>query len=145
MDKFLTTSIQEIMTDSPVTAHPDMIMTEVAKIFELNNFHHLPVLNEQKKCVGIISKSDYLLIQDKFTKFSEARSTNNNQKFLRSLLVSEVMSEEIVSIKPANTVNDAIKIFLKNNVHSVIVANESKFLGIVTPYDILSVLNLKFS
>lgn len=44
-----------IMTSNLVTSYPDMIMTEVSRIFEENDFHHLPVIDKDERCLGVIS------------------------------------------------------------------------------------------
>lgn len=92
------TRISDIMTSHLVTSYPDMIMTEVSKILDANTFHHLPVIDENDKCVGVISKSDYYQLQDSFTKMNGKQATINNQLFFRSLLASVFRKEHDFTI-----------------------------------------------
>lgn len=132
------TRISDIMTTHLVTTYPDMIMTEVCKILDENSFHHLPVIDENDECVGVISKSDYYQLQDSFTKMNGKQATKNNNMFFRSLLASEVMTPNPECIYQTASINDAIKVFLKNRVHSIVVIDKNnKCIGIVTPHDIL--------
>lgn len=132
------TRISDIMTTHLVSSYPDMIMTEVSKLLDANSFHHLPVIDENDHCVGVISKSDYYQLQDSFTKMNHKQATKNNAMFFRSLLASEVMTPNPESLLQTASMNDAIKIFLNNRVHSIVVTDQdNKCVGIVTPFDIL--------
>lgn len=141
----LQLAVHNIMTPDPVSVSPDMLMTEVAEIFTKHNFHHIPVINETKRCIGIISRSDFLQLQDKFTKFNCVTSDTINQQYFDSLLVSEVMTLNPVSLEKDETVQDAINIFEDNTIRSVVVLKDGVCVGIVTPYDILTHLNNNFA
>lgn len=141
MQNILTVKIDDLMTSNFVSAHPKMIMTEISEIFEKNSFHHLPVIDEENKCIGVISKSDYYQLQDVFTRLNTERSQEKNRMMFRSLIASEVMSKELVSLPIRASVYEAIDIFLKNKIHSIVITKEEKCVGIMTPYDILEFLN----
>ena len=129
--------ISEIMTSMVVSIGPNTIMTEIAEIFESNSFHHLPVLDGEGCAVGVISSHDYFKLQHNLSKIDSERSEMFNTKLFRSLIAEEIMTKDPVCLAPSNTLSDAIDIFLKNQVHSILIANNAKCIGIVTPYDIL--------
>jgi len=133
--------LNTIMSENLVSAYPDMIMTEVSTIFEKYNFHHLPVINDSGVCVGVISKSDYYQLQDQFTKFNRDCANKNNKMLFRSLLASEVMSKELELLSINDTVQSALEIFLENKLHSIVIHDKGKCVGIVTPHDILNLIN----
>lgn len=135
------TKLGQIMTSNMVCSFPDMIMTEVSQIFDQHDFHHLPVIDKDGKCVGVISKSDYYQLQDQFTRSNKRSAEINNKLLFRSLLASEVMSKEPKSLRVDDTIGSAIEIFLENRVHSIVIEDEDKCKGIVTPYDILKLIN----
>ena len=112
-------------------------MTEVAEIFENNSFHHLPVIDEDDMCIGVISKTDYLHLQDKFTRFGAGRCAKGNKRFFASLLAKEVMSPFPQSVQLDDDFQKVVDIFLKNQIHSVVVNDGDKFKGILTTYDII--------
>lgn len=140
MNNINNKQISNITTRNIITSYPDMIMTEVSEIFETNSFHHLPVLDEEDKCVGIISKSDYHQLQDKFTRLNNKEAEKFNTKFFKTLLASDVMTENPVCLALTATVKDAISIFLDNKVHCIVVNDIDKCIGIITPYDILKLV-----
>lgn len=140
MEKLTNTKLALIMTRNLICAFPDMIMTEVSKIFEAHEFHHLPVI-DNNVCVGVISKSDYYQLQDTFTRKKIESAEKNNWMLFRSLLASEVMSTDPESLQVDDTIESAVEIFMENRVHSIVINDGDECVGIVTPYDILKCIN----
>ncbi len=132
--------VNEIMTTQLVSAHPDTVVTKVSELFENNTFHHLPVLDENDVCLGVISKSDYYIIQDQMTKICKERAERSNQLLWRSLLASEIMTSPIISLDSGADISQAVDIFLQNQVHSIIITEENKCIGIVTTFDVIKTL-----
>lgn len=141
MQNILIAKIDDLMSSNPITVKRDTIMTEIKELFDNNSFHHIPVVEETGKCIGIISKSDYHQLQDVFTRLNLERSKKNNERYFKSLIASEVMSEEVVSLPITGDIYKAIDIFLDNKIHSIIITKDEKCVGIITPYDILEFLN----
>lgn len=140
MENIRNTKLGTIMTRNLICSYPDMFMTEVSRIFEENEFHHLPVIDKEV-CVGVISKSDYFQLQDQFTKSKHKSAEKNNRLFFRSLLAAEVMTADPESLQVSDTIGAAMEIFLQNRVHSIIIKDDDKCVGIVTPFDILKCVN----
>lgn len=108
---------------------------ELPHTFQPLNESTIPVVNNNGDCTGIISKSDYLQLQDKFTRISGKLAKKTNDKFFQSLLAKEVMTENPVTANKDTRVKDVIKIFLDNNIHSVVITENEKVIGITTPFD----------
>lgn len=135
--------LSEIMTTELVTVSPNDNMETVDKIFKENDFHHIPVVDEDKKLMGLISKSDYLIMCDSMSIFQNGEGKAQNKRFFHSILVKDVMRKNLAKLKPDNTVMIAAGFFKENLFHAVpIVDEENKLLGIVTTFDLL---NLAYS
>ncbi|MFT5166712.1 MAG: acetoin utilization protein AcuB [Saprospiraceae bacterium] len=135
--------LSEIMTTNLVTASPGDTMETVEKVFKNNDFHHLPIIDSDRKLVGILSKSDYLMMCDSMTIFKNINKEMQNRRFFHSVLIKDVMKKNIAKLKPDNTVMVAAGFFKENLFHAVpIVDDENRLLGIVTTFDLL---NLAFS
>jgi CBS domain-containing protein len=135
--------LSEIMTTNLVTASPGDTIEVVEKIFKNNDFHHLPIIDSDRKLVGILSKSDYLMMCDSLTIFQNVKKESQNKRFFHSILIKDVMRKNIAKLKPDNTVMIAVGFFRENLFHAVpIVDDENRLLGIVTTFDLL---NLAFS
>ena len=130
--------ISNLASTEIISAEPNQLMTEVCHIFDQNDFHHIPVINEENVCVGVISKTDYLQLQDKFSKFGYKSADVNNRVFFRSLVAKDVMSPEVVTLEYDDPLDKAIKIFHQNKIHSIVITKDGSFYGILTPFDLLA-------
>ncbi|MBK9016645.1 MAG: CBS domain-containing protein [Saprospiraceae bacterium] len=134
-----TTTIANIMTRDVFFAHPDDTMQRVDELFTANNIHHIPVIDNDSRVVGIVSKSDYLKILHGFTLFKTEKSVEYNKAILRSLLVSEVMTKQVATLQPEDTVDIAAGYFRENLFHAIpVVDRQKKLVGILTTFDMLN-------
>lgn len=129
--------VKEIMTTTVMKVGPLDSMQKVAKIFKQEHFHHLPVVMEDEKIVGIISKSDYLQLLHGFTLFKTNESNQFNEAVMQSLLVKEVMTKPVVTVDEEDTVQYAAEIFRENYFHALPVVKDGVIKGIITTYDLL--------
>jgi CBS domain-containing protein len=56
--------VRDIMTSPLITVNPEMTIFECAKLMNEKKIHHLPVMDENGKVVGIISATDFLVIAE---------------------------------------------------------------------------------
>ncbi len=133
-----TTRVADIMTEKVIVVRPEETMDAVQDIFRKNNIHHIPVL-DRGRVVGMISHSDYLKLLHGFTLFKTKKSDEYNDAILRSLLVREVMTRQVATLGPEDTVELAAGFFRENLFHALPVVDEENMLvGIVTTYDLLN-------
>ncbi len=133
------TKLSEIMTTDLVTVDSDTTVDVIEKIFDENDFHHIPVLKKSGELVGIISKVDYIMICDRMTIFQKHYNEHINSRFFKSLLAEEIMSTYLATAEPTDTVAFAASLFKENLFHSLpIVDKEDKLLGMVTTFDLLN-------
>ena len=136
MDK--NTKIKEIMTTNVITLRPYDTMDKVKEVFDQNNIHHIPIIGSNK-IVGIISQSDYLKILHGFTLFKTQNSETYNNAILRSLLVAEVMTRQVATLSPEDSIQIAADHLRENHFHALPIVSENKELfGIVTTYDLIN-------
>ena len=55
------------------------------------------------------------------------------------MLVSEVMTKEVITISPVDTIEDAVELMTKHNIKKLPVLDGDKLVGIVTSTDIVVV------
>ena len=130
------------MTTDPIYVQKLTVMDKVALIFEKRNIHHVPVMDDNNHCVGIISMSDFLQLQDKFSRFNLEDSLKASMKFMRSLTAREVMTPDPVTIDIDDPISKAIELFLQNVYRALIVTDSEKMVGIIKPYDILQEISI---
>ena len=132
-----TTTVGQIMSTPVITVGPDDTMKRVQDIFRMNNIHHIPVVLDGK-VAGIVSKSDYLRLLHGFTLFKTEKSAEYNDAIMRSLLVGEVMTKQVATLSPEDTVEMAAGFFRQNLFHALPVVSKGLLVGIVTTFDLIT-------
>ena len=62
---------------------------------------------------------------------------------MKNVRVSDVMTRNVVSVKPDTTLLDCAKVFVKNKVGSLVVVDKKRLVGFITQGDILWALTKK--
>ena len=133
-----TTPISKIMTRKPASVGPLDNLDTVRGIFEVQGFHHVPVVQDGK-LIGMVSYTDYLrVIRDLYDNPQDQRV---NERLLNAVLVNEVMTEHLVCLAPSDTVEDALRIFKTNHFHAVpVVEGDRRLVGILSTFDLIKML-----
>ena len=140
---FASTTVKTIMTRHPETVTPSNNMEICRTIFEKFGFHHIPVV-EGETLVGLVSYTDYLrTIRDVFKNPADEQT---NTQLLKSLLVKDVMTKNLLCLNPDDTIEDAMRVFKANQFHSLpVIDAEGKLEGIITTHDVLKILEQVFA
>ncbi len=125
------------MTSTIDFVYPDTPMTQVAKLFDVRSYHHLPVLSEEGAPLGVLSRHDFHRVQHHFTHLGWQNLKKENEYFLDHLLTREVMSADPKTLDVDDPIKKALDVFLENKVHSILVCSHGQCVGIITPFDIL--------
>lgn len=121
-------NVKDFMSKDLFVISEETKVLEFSKSLEPRKVHHVLVENGQKELVGVISNVDI----------------NRNNLFLyeEGLLAKHIMTEELITLTEDAILKDALKIFLENYVRSIpIMSVDNQVTGIVTPYDIMYLLN----
>ncbi len=128
-----------LMTTDLVTVSPNTTMDKVGEIFKENTFHHLPVVDSNNKIVGIISKSDYLVLCDSMTLFRKEIEETHNKRLLGTLLAEEVMTKQLAKLKGSDPLSMAVGFFKENLFHAIpIISDDERLLGLITTFDLIN-------
>jgi acetoin utilization protein AcuB len=103
----LDTSIQEVMSSPVITVKEDDDFALVQEKIALYDVRHLPVVNEAGSIVGIISQRD--LYQIHSPRRLEDGSWYYDKEALNQFLLKNVMFPKPFTLKPDNTLYDAIE------------------------------------
>ena len=113
-------------------------------MFESAKFHHVPVVEDEVP-IGIVSKHDYFKLLDSRTLLKMENFDKKNKKWLGALTVKDVMIKNPFCLQQDDLIGNALNVFLENEIHSIIVIDGKKIVGILTPYDILRGLSLEIA
>ncbi len=131
--------ISQLMTTDVITLHPDDSLLKVEEIFTTHDFHHLPVVDENKVVKGIISRQEFHKMQHSLTIFNTKSAKKHNHSVFNATLVGEIMTKQIAKLGPEDTALIAAGFFRENLFHALPIVNkEEKLVGMLTTYDLLT-------
>lgn len=141
--------VREIMQVNVITVKPETTVGELADILSQNNISGVPVVDGQGGVLGMVSEAD-IILQDAdlhfpyYIQFLDSviylQSVHKFEERFRKAIgskVSEVMSEEVVSVSPDATVREVATLMADRNVNRLPVTQNERLVGIVTRGDIV--------
>lgn len=131
--------VKEVMTSMVSCVRTIDSLKSIKEIFTNHSFHHLPVINEQGKTVGIISLSDYQKIVEIFSILNDFGVARSNINSVRSITANEIMTKPVVTIHRDATIEFALGFFRENLFHAMpVVDDEERLVGILSTFDLLN-------
>lgn len=137
--------VRDVMTTHVHTVPEESTFKEMVSLLTKHKISGVPVVNENKKVIGIISEKDLLnalfpsqkqFYQDikYFSNFENEESEIRGKA--AKLKAKDLMTRNVVSIKPDDHILRACSLFLTHNIRRLIVVKDDKLVGIVTTNNI---------
>ena len=131
--------LSEIMTTNVISLSENDLVIKIDEIFEMNNFHHIPIIDQQGVVIGMIARSDYDVLASSMSFFNREAGLTDNKEIINSLKLREIMKTPVVTLRPDDTVQIAAGIFKENLFHAIpIVLRDGVLVGIVTTFDMIN-------
>ena len=130
-------SVYQIASTALITIQVGQKLSEARKLMQVNQIHHVPVVNGTK-LVGLLSAVDLASLS--LTSFgSDERA--NDALLDNQFSVEDVMSKNMVTIKPTTSVREAAEMLAEGHFHSLPIVDKSdNLLGLVTSTDLIRYL-----
>ena len=121
-----TLTVNQIMEDAVITCTPLTLGVAVAQLLTERNFGSVPVVDEHKMLLGLISEFDLL-------------KAMTNGKDLRTVMAGEIMTleEDLVTVAADLPIMDLAKILEESHLIRVPVVTSKTLVGIVARRDIV--------
>ncbi len=113
--------IKNVMHRGAITCAPNAALHQVIRLMQEAGVHAV-VVTEGEKALGIISHIDVI------------RHYGEN---LSRLYAKDIMSTQLISVKPEDTLEKAINLMLKNKVRRLPVVEGEQVVGLVSTSDVL--------
>ena len=118
----MNVKVNELMTESVVTAQPHHTVEHVRKLLENNKVSAVPVVDSENSPVGVISATD--LVRD-----------------LKSgTPISNLMTEKVYTVPQYDDVSTAARVMRNHKIHHLVVTDEQKVVGVLSSFDLLKLL-----
>ncbi|MGB7630974.1 MAG: CBS and ACT domain-containing protein, partial [Candidatus Deferrimicrobium sp.] len=118
-----------------VTVAPGASLEEAARRLKAHRIHHLPVVEEGNRLVGIVSDTDL-----RNATLGGMIGGSDRGDSGRPVAVGEIMTRDVVTLSPGDTLDDAMLALSRERIGALPVVEEERLVGIVTKADILSAL-----
>lgn len=120
------------MTKEVVTAKKDTTLPDAHKLMEDNKIRRLPVMRKGK-LVGIITRGD---VRGAEPSQATSLSVHELHYLLARLTIDEIMTKDVFTVRPDDTIGDAAKLMMDNNISGLPVMENGELVGIITESDI---------
>lgn len=118
--------VRDIMTERPECCSPRSSVQEVAKAMAARDCGEIPVLDEQRRPVGVVTDRDI------------ACRAVAQAKDPKQTAVNEIMSSPVVTVKPETSLEDCCKTMEQNQIRRVPVVDDAgQCCGMVSQADIV--------
>ena len=140
MTSIKNTTLDQVMQTSVITLSQYDTVTQAVETFKKHRFHHIPILDDDKQIVGILSQTDINKISWGKSLFQNQRNDELNRSLYETLLIADVMTRNVHFLFPNQTVGQAVKIFDSGQFHAIPIIENGEVVGIVCPQDIMNII-----
>ncbi|MEM7770390.1 MAG: CBS domain-containing protein [Cyanobacteria bacterium P01_E01_bin.6] len=144
------TVVADIMTHEPIVVTPETSLKTAIQLIANNRIGCLPVINDDKKIVGIISDADlmwqetgvqlpaYIMILDSVVYLENPAKRDRDLHKALGQLVKDVMTKPAITSLPDKPLREAAQIMHNRKIHHLpVVNNDEHVVGILTLGDIV--------
>ncbi len=147
--------IKDVMSKEVITIGEDENLVQLIAKFRKYNFHTLPVIDENKKILGVISSEDIMKVclphnpvLGNLLKSTHLYDTEEEdilemdlpEELGTTVKVSDIMNNNVVTIEDSETIAGARKQMKLHNIQRVPVTRNKELVGFITLFDIIIAL-----
>lgn len=126
-------TIDAIMTTDLITVAPSASLAEAQSVMQKNRIHHLPVVENEKELVGLLTLTDVLSASD-------SRLRNDDSRIHpEDICIREVMVTDVITVDHRASLRQAALFIEKHKIGCLPVLSEGKLAGIITDTDFVAV------
>lgn len=130
--------VASIMSSQVVSLDRYASFSELRKLLENNDIHHIPIV-EDKKLIGILSSTDVL--RNSFGTFKVGQDETLDKLLDRNLSLNSIMNRQVITVNPDTSINEAAEVLLYSNFNCLpVVDNGGMLVGIITTKDVVGYL-----
>ena len=117
--------VKEAMNKNVKATRPDTTIREAAKTMTENRIGSLVIVSPAGNVIGILTERDILM--DVVVEGKDPRKTTAN----------EIMTKDVITITPDETLEDAADLMTRNKIKKLPVVEDDVLIGIVTASDLV--------
>lgn len=129
-------SLGTLITFNPWTVGPTVLLDEVATRFAELSVHHVPVIDADRRVVGILSETDLLRARQTRRAVLAGNGLSDTDE-APLVFARDVMSREVASVPPTADFADALGLLLERQIHALPVVEQGRLAGLICSRDFL--------
>ena len=118
----MNVKVDELMSESVVTAAPHQSVEHVRKLLDNNNISAVPVVDSDGEPVGLVSRTDL------------------GVDLKPGSPISKIMTEKVYVVPKYEDVSIAARIMRNHGIHRVVVTHEKQVVGVLSAFDLLKLV-----
>jgi len=140
---------KDIMTTDVVTATESMSVKELAGLLFEHKISGMPVFDEKKKVIGVVTESDLIdqnkkvhiptvvAILDSFVFLENPDKLEKDIKKMAGTVVGDICSREPIAAKPDTPLDELATLMAEQQVHTLPVLDGDQLAGVIGKSDII--------
>ncbi|MGH7663978.1 MAG: CBS domain-containing protein [Gemmatimonadaceae bacterium] len=135
--------VRDIMTERPLTVHPDSVLREAALTMVRANVEGLPVVDDEQRLVGMLSERELLrhLLGSQLLAGSQKAATveppTGEIGGAPRRVVRDVMTRQVLCVSASQALADVASLMSNKELDRVPVVSEGRLVGVLTRGDIV--------
>jgi len=129
-------SLGTLVTYNPWSVPPHILLEDVAARFEELGVHHVPVVDDERRVIGMLSETDLLRARQsrRAVLVTAGAAETDDTSFV---VARDVMSREVISISSMTSFAEALGLLLDRHIHALPVVDGERLVGVISSRDFL--------
>jgi len=132
--------VRDVMTENVHTVCVDTKTIVASEIMDWAKVRHVPVIDGERRVVGIITHRDLLRVS--ISALSTSVAKIEKRQHLSMVPISEVLRSDVRTISPDASVRLAARIMREEKFGCLPVVEKGKLVGVVTEADLLQLVEM---
>jgi CBS-domain-containing membrane protein len=151
VEKIRPKHVRDVMKREVLAVQADTNIQQVAALMTENHLHTVPVVDDEKRVVGIISESD-LFLKEKGIPFSAVKLPALFERWVDPSHLAEiyrtasehtaadVMTEDVITVGPQDSIGHSAFLLFKHDFRTLPVVENGKLVGTLSRVDFIRLL-----
>lgn len=129
--------VKDQMTPDPICGYPEMPVTEAQELMQKNNIRHLPILDDDKKLVGLVTQRSLMnAVPSDISRFSPFVVNY----VLAKIKARNIMVKDVVTISEDTPFEEAARVMADKKIGCLPVMRNDELVGIISDNDLFNIM-----
>ncbi|EMB48467.1 acetoin utilization protein [Vibrio mimicus] len=126
--------VEDMMTRNPHTLLRTHTLNDAKHLMEVLDIRHIPVVDANKKLLGIVSQRDLLAAQE-----SSLEHSTQDSSYTLEIPLYQVMHTDVMSVAPQAGLKESAIYMQKHKIGCLPVVAKGELVGIITDSDFVTI------